>query len=184
MFHLTDNTAARNRIRNPWWTVRTPGASVPPMLDSMLIRLARAPSPARVLVPIVALAFVCAAGALRPAGEAQAADGAVRVAQGARALPIDGTWRLVGQNQRVRIHNGRGFDGRIGTALSRDIRETGRGRFSLFDLKCNCRAQMSLTVEGTLAGISYTLAGAVPWELEPIRLRDRGWFEDLLLGLG
>lgn len=154
------------------------------MLVSTLIRLARSSFAARALAAAVALAILCAAGALRPAGEARAAAGSQRLAQVAHSLPIDGTWRLVGQKTRVRIHNGRGFDGRVGTPLSRDIRETGRGRFSLFDLTCNCKAQMALTAEGTLAGISHTPGGAVSWELEPIRLRDRGWFEDLLLGLG
>lgn len=126
-----------------------------------------------------AAAVLCAL-LLLPASPAWAqADAPVRAAQGT-LLPIDGTWRILGDGRRVRIHNGRSFDGRTGQPLAREIRETGRGSYALFDLNCECEATMSVTAKGTLMGVANSATGAVPFEMEPIRLQDRAWFDELL----
>lgn len=158
---------------------------VTPTPDSRLSprRAARvAPRRSRVaLASCLCLSLLGTALSLPALGEEAGAP--LRLAQN-RSQPIDGTWRLIGEGQRIRIHNGRSFDGRTGQPLGREIVETGRGSYSLFDLKCECQATMSLTAGGRLSGVSHTADGAVPWELEPIRLQDPAWFEELVLGLG
>jgi len=110
--------------------------------------------------------------------DAPAAGSSVILVQGA-ALPIDGLWYLPGENRRIRIRGGRSVDADTRQPLGRNIRQTGPARYSLFDIRCNCPAEMTLTVEGTLAGRS----GAFGWEITPVRLRDPDWFEETRLGL-
>jgi hypothetical protein len=101
-------------------------------------------------------------------------------------MAIDGVWVLSTNGKRVRIEDRQSFaeDSWVGVAhgkrLSRGIHPTGPGAYAFDDLLCGCRAEMKMAVDGTLAGVSYSLLGPVGWTLHPLYLDHPRWFQHKL----
>jgi hypothetical protein len=99
-------------------------------------------------------------------------------------LPIDGIWILSVDGTRIRIRDGRSYNDKTGAPMSRDIHETGPGRYALYDLICHCGANMKLTLDGTLLGVSHGIIGPGRWELHTVHLDHFHWFRDEIRMIG
>jgi hypothetical protein len=99
-------------------------------------------------------------------------------------LPIDGVWILSLDGTRISVRDGRSYNEKTGKPMSRNIHETGPGRYALYDLVCHCRANMKLTLDGTLLGVSHSIIGPARWELHPVHLDHFHWFKDEIHMIG
>jgi hypothetical protein len=93
-------------------------------------------------------------------------------------LPIDGVWILSLDGTRIRIRDGRSYNDKTGAPMGRDIHQTGPGNYALYDLVCRCRANMKLTLDGTLLGVSHSIVGPSRWELHTVHLDHFQRFRD------
>ena len=104
------------------------------------------------------------------------------------ALPIDGVWRVMENNQLVHINRGRvialvdylslGFQVKTGMVIVGRLRETAPGSFRGDDLGWKIAVTYELREDGVLVTTAHSIVDPVVFNSVPIELADKAWFEE------
>ena len=111
------------------------------------------------------------------------------------AMPIDGTWIVEPLGKKVRIEKGRTYaidgwlhmfvlDIKPGMVVSRDIKPTGPGKYSGYDLPWLSNFTMQVNASGGLAVSIQTPLVPANFNLLPVQLDNQAWFNQEMQAAG